>query len=380
MKLIELVLDLYQPNHLRVPLDAQFVSLTAPAAADGKAVAVMTLLTRETTKRKGAAPTDVWVVQPVRGDHEFDTCKGVLGSVVLNDGSLMHLLDHGRNSERDAFVPLRSAGAAVSKHTELGALGVPEIAPERSSLHPDVERVMSREAGPVDDVREATEVVEVDRGGEVEKLAVTPGANSPLVPVYAHAEPDDDTKAEDEPDCTCTAEEGAAAPIPDHDRNCEWRMWKLSGASTVCLCGEAVSNVIIDQHVESCRSYINAHGEPGVRLVKDDELIASSIGVPGSVVSMAAPSTEDLLRDEIKTLMDGMELAWGLIANSYASVEAQGNGNPQHGNIPVPLPHPLTVQFTKEWKAAADRWRDEQWHPALKRNPEVTPDAVEEPA
>jgi hypothetical protein len=42
--------------------------------------------------------------------------------------------------------------------------------------------------------------------------------------------------------------------------------------------------------------------------------------------------------------LDGLELAWGLIANA-------GEGN--------------WDRETPEWKAAAERWRDEVWHPAL---------------
>lgn len=50
---------------------------------------------------------------------------------------------------------------------------------------------------------------------------------------------------------------------------------------------------------------------------------------------------------QVKTLMDGMELAWGIIANV--------NG----GRIEDEKP---------EWFAAAIRWRDEHWHPALRRH------------
>jgi hypothetical protein len=45
-------------------------------------------------------------------------------------------------------------------------------------------------------------------------------------------------------------------------------------------------------------------------------------------------------------LLDGMEIAWGVIANA--------NGGNWDGETP-------------EWQAAAERWRDEQWHPALDR-------------
>jgi hypothetical protein len=50
------------------------------------------------------------------------------------------------------------------------------------------------------------------------------------------------------------------------------------------------------------------------------------------------------LTDRIAKLMDGMELAWGVIANA-------GGGD-------WDLERP-------EWKEAAIRWRDEHWHPAV---------------
>jgi len=50
---------------------------------------------------------------------------------------------------------------------------------------------------------------------------------------------------------------------------------------------------------------------------------------------------------EIATLMDGMEEAWGIIANA-------GGGNWE--------------TQTKEWQEAAANWRDEEWHTAIARN------------
>lgn len=50
---------------------------------------------------------------------------------------------------------------------------------------------------------------------------------------------------------------------------------------------------------------------------------------------------------EVHRLMDGMELAWVVIANSY-----EGNWD----SAPA------------KWREAAERWRDEHWHPALDRN------------
>lgn len=52
------------------------------------------------------------------------------------------------------------------------------------------------------------------------------------------------------------------------------------------------------------------------------------------------------LRAEVATLMDGMELAWGLIANGRAWDAAHQD----------------------DWDAAEARFRDDHWHPALRRN------------
>lgn len=51
--------------------------------------------------------------------------------------------------------------------------------------------------------------------------------------------------------------------------------------------------------------------------------------------------------DETTDLMDALELAWGLIANAHG-----GDWD----------------KATPLWKKAAEQWRDEQWHPALKRH------------
>jgi len=53
--------------------------------------------------------------------------------------------------------------------------------------------------------------------------------------------------------------------------------------------------------------------------------------------------------DEIERLMDGMELAWGLIANGQYWDRTDGR---KYG----------------EWNEARVKWRDEHWHPALSRN------------
>lgn len=50
---------------------------------------------------------------------------------------------------------------------------------------------------------------------------------------------------------------------------------------------------------------------------------------------------------EITVLMQGMELAWGVIANAHG-------GDWNRANV--------------EWLEAAKKWRDEEWHPALSRN------------
>lgn len=51
-------------------------------------------------------------------------------------------------------------------------------------------------------------------------------------------------------------------------------------------------------------------------------------------------------RREAQTLLDGMEVAWGVIANA-------GQGD--------------WAREGREWADAAVRWRDEHWHPALDR-------------
>ena len=61
---------------------------------------------------------------------------------------------------------------------------------------------------------------------------------------------------------------------------------------------------------------------------------------------LAAQPADDS-RAEINRLMDALEIAWGVIANAHG-------GNWDHG--------------TGEWQKAAERWRDEHWHPALDRN------------
>ena len=56
------------------------------------------------------------------------------------------------------------------------------------------------------------------------------------------------------------------------------------------------------------------------------------------------------LREENKKLMDGMESAWGLIANAQS---VAGDGKVEH------------------WQASMERWRDNDWHPALDRNEDL---------
>ncbi len=57
------------------------------------------------------------------------------------------------------------------------------------------------------------------------------------------------------------------------------------------------------------------------------------------------------LEAEIDTLMDSMEVAWGVIANAHG------------GNWSL---------ASRDWLEAAECYRDEHWNPALKRNhPEI---------
>ena len=59
---------------------------------------------------------------------------------------------------------------------------------------------------------------------------------------------------------------------------------------------------------------------------------------------------------EIATLMDGMELAWCLIANAEQDSWDRHEG---------------------DWYGAATRFRDKHWHPALDRNPRVKSELAE---
>jgi hypothetical protein len=56
------------------------------------------------------------------------------------------------------------------------------------------------------------------------------------------------------------------------------------------------------------------------------------------------------LRAEVERLMEGMELAWGLLANGQYWDRTDGRS---YG----------------DWNTARAEWRDEYWHPALDRNP-----------
>ncbi len=58
------------------------------------------------------------------------------------------------------------------------------------------------------------------------------------------------------------------------------------------------------------------------------------------------------LATEIERLMEGMELAWGLLANGQYWDRTDGR---RYG----------------EWNEARVKWRDEHWHPALERNKEA---------
>lgn len=63
-------------------------------------------------------------------------------------------------------------------------------------------------------------------------------------------------------------------------------------------------------------------------------------------LSFEAADEIERLRAENRRLMDGMELAWGIICNGRAWDPAQHD----------------------EWEAAKVRFRDDHWHPALDRN------------
>ncbi len=90
------------------------------------------------------------------------------------------------------------------------------------------------------------------------------------------------------------------------------------------------------------------------------EIDASQIkGLAGEIDQMAAQveecgSERDEALEDVDRLLTGMDLAWGLIANAYEPVRERGEAEGTH---------PITVKFAKDWKAAADRWRDEHlWY------------------
>jgi hypothetical protein len=82
---------------------------------------------------------------------------------------------------------------------------------------------------------------------------------------------------------------------------------------------------------------------------------------PVCAIRLAADAIEacdaeiERLRAEVERLMEGMELAWGLIANGQYWDRTDGR---RYG----------------EWNEARVKWRDEHWHPALGRNKEVRRD------
>jgi hypothetical protein len=55
----------------------------------------------------------------------------------------------------------------------------------------------------------------------------------------------------------------------------------------------------------------------------------------------------EVLEAEVAVLLDGMETAWGIIANAHGGDWSKGS------------PH---------WVEVAKRWRDDHWHQALARN------------
>jgi hypothetical protein len=78
------------------------------------------------------------------------------------------------------------------------------------------------------------------------------------------------------------------------------------------------------------------------------------IDCPYGCDALGNPAADEIerLRAEVERLMDGMELAWGLIANGQYWDRTDGR---RYG----------------EWNEARAKWRDEHWHPALDRNKEA---------
>lgn len=74
-----------------------------------------------------------------------------------------------------------------------------------------------------------------------------------------------------------------------------------------------------------------------------------SLGPDPEALLLEAADEIERLSVEVALLMDGMEMAWGLIANAR--------------NWDATYP-----RCTTEWSTARATWRDDYWHPALTRN------------
>ena len=91
----------------------------------------------------------------------------------------------------------------------------------------------------------------------------------------------------------------------------------------------------------------------GLRLELSDKLRLTESHLADALAQVATEKQQvqmllahgQRLEAQVAALMTGMEIAWGVIAN------AEG-GNWKRGS--------------QEWRGAAERWRDEHWHPAVK--------------
>lgn len=77
----------------------------------------------------------------------------------------------------------------------------------------------------------------------------------------------------------------------------------------------------------------------------DDELRLREDGKARTAADVTAGGSEEATGPSVE---DSMEMAWGLIANAWAYVERDG-----------------PAKSSREWVAAAERWRDEHWDPSV---------------
>ncbi len=90
-------------------------------------------------------------------------------------------------------------------------------------------------------------------------------------------------------------------------------------------------------------------------------LIAHQRAEIGSVADtlQEVAKERDELKAENERLMGAMYSAWFLIFDAYESVRVEGEADDGRPN---------RVKFARDWKGHADRWREDEWYPAQRRN------------